>query len=85
MLADCYQRTPSLLLLRRNYIEGGSFYIRSRLCEFGIRNSQQSTDNGQQSTVRGNEVAELVEAPNVVPSTGSGAAHEVCCPLTVVC
>ena len=41
--------------------------------------------NGQQSTVLGYAVAELVEAPRVVPSTGSGTVHKVCCPLTVVC
>ena len=45
----------------------------------------KSTDNGQQSTVRGYAVAELVEAPRVVPSTGSGTVHKVCCLLTVVC
>ena len=37
----------------------------------------KSTDNGQQSTVRGYAVAELVEAPRVVPSTGSGTVHKV--------
>ena len=43
----------------------------------------KSTDNGQQSTVRVYAVAELVEAPRVVPSTGSGTVHKVCCLLSV--
>ena len=28
-------------------------------------------------------VAVLVEAPDIVPSTGSGTVHKVCCPLSV--
>ena len=49
LIAEGYQKIPSLLLLHRNSIVGGSFYIKSRLCESGIRNSQQTTDNRQQS------------------------------------
>ena len=39
--------------------------------------------NGQRTTVLEYAVAELVEAPRVVPSTDSGTVHKVCCLLSV--
>ena len=89
LISGLYRRHSEL---RSSYLPGNYRPIRDSFLEFKnlrILEPQKwqlkSTDNWQLSTVRVYAVAELVEAPRVVPSTGSGTVHKVCCPLTVVC